>query len=165
MDEELYKLAKTIIRSAKAKGLTIATAESCTGGWIAKYLTDIPGSSSVYKGSIVAYANEVKENLLGVSKETMIEHGAVSEQTAAEMVKNCAQAFSVDIAISVTGIAGPGGGTAEKPVGLVYMGLYIGGEIKTEEFQFEDNGRDGVRRSAVHSGLQQIISSMGQIHP
>ena len=160
MDKELYKLAKTIIVSAKDKGVTIATAESCTGGWISKCLTDIPGSSLVYKGSLVAYANEVKENLLGVPKETIVKHGAVSGKTAAEMAKNCAQAFDVDLAISVTGIAGPGGGTADKPVGLVYMGLYIDGKIKTEEFRFEDDGRDGVRRAAVLQGMKLLSSSL-----
>lgn len=102
---------------------TICTAESCTGGLVLHQLTNIPGSSSYVLGGIVAYSNEIKEALLHVRHQTLIDHGAVSEQTATEMAVNTRALFGADIALSITGIAGPSGGTAEKPVGLTYIGL------------------------------------------
>jgi len=154
---EIFGLAESAITSAREKGLTISTAESCTGGWIGKALTDIAGSSTVFKGSLVTYANEVKEQLLGVPLDLLMDHGAVSEPVALEMAKNCAQSFGTDIAISVTGIAGPGGGTAEKPVGLVFMALYINDTLTPYKFEFENTGRDGVRRCAVVEALKIIL--------
>ena len=106
-----------------ARGLTIALAESSTGGLIAKRLTDISGSSVYVMGGVVAYANAVKQQLLGVSEETLIDHGAVSEQVARQMAEGTRHLFGTDLAISVTGIAGPTGATATKPVGLHYIGL------------------------------------------
>lgn len=155
-DSEIHSLAAGIISEARTKGLTIATAESCTGGWIGKALTDIAGSSRVYKGSLVAYHNSVKENLLGVSKDTMIKHGAVSEDVATEMAKNCTQIFGVDIAVSVTGIAGPGGGAAEKPVGLVHMAVAQGTDVQHHRFEFKDPDRESIRREAVMAALKLI---------
>lgn len=107
----------------KARGLTVCTAESCTGGLITHRLTDIAGSSAYVLGGVAAYANEIKERVLGVHESTLIAHGAVSEQTAEEMARGVRRLFGADYALSVTGIAGPGGGTAEKPVGLTYIGL------------------------------------------
>ena len=161
---ELYNLAERVINEARDKGFTIATAESCTGGWIAKALTDIPGSSAVLKGSVVAYHNHVKENLLGVPKALMIKHGAVSQEVALIMAKSCAKNFSTDIAISVTGIAGPGGGSDEKPVGLVHMAVSFKEDVRALEFHFEDNGRDGVRRAAVAEALKILCLPKGSIH-
>jgi len=109
----------------KEKNMTISTAESCTGGLIAKRITDIAGSSAVYKGSIIAYSNEVKEKFLNVSAETLSCYGAVSENTAAEMVSGLQSNFKTDIAVSTTGIAGPDGGTENKPVGTVCFGFII----------------------------------------
>jgi len=103
MASDIQQLAEKVIKASKSAGQTIATAESCTGGWISKALTDISGSSSVYKGSLIAYSNAVKENLLGVSKGMMIEHGAVSEAVVVEMAKNCAQSFDADIALNPAG--------------------------------------------------------------
>jgi PncC family amidohydrolase len=105
------------------RGLTICTAESCTGGLVAHWLTDVPGSSAYLVGGIVAYDNRIKQGVLRVSERTLLDYGAVSEQTAAEMARNARDLFQADYAISVTGIAGPGGGTAEKPVGLTFIGL------------------------------------------
>src|SRR5512138_692574 len=107
----------------RVKGWTICTAESCTGGLIAHRLTNIPGSSDYVLGGIVAYANRIKQSLLHVRQGTLIAYGAVSEQTASEMAIGARELFGADIAVSVTGIAGPGGGSAEKPVGLTYIGL------------------------------------------
>jgi len=120
-----------LIMMLKEKGLTISTAESCTGGLIAKRLTDIPGSSDVFKGSIVAYSNEIKEKYLDVSKDTLRIFGAVSENTAAEMAASASRNFLTDISISTTGIAGPGGGSAAKPVGTVCFGFQIKGHLQT----------------------------------
>jgi PncC family amidohydrolase len=105
------------------QGLTIAVAESCTGGLIAHRLTNVSGSSAYFIGGVVAYANEVKEQVLGVSGETLAAHGAISEETARGMARGARRLFDTDLAISATGIAGPTGGTPQKPVGLVYVAL------------------------------------------
>ncbi len=109
----------------KARGQTITTAESCTGGLILHRLTNIAGSSAYVLGGIVAYSNEAKVKFLGVQEETLMRHGAVSEPTAREMARGVRALFGTDFALSVTGIAGPGGGTPEKPVGLTYIGLCV----------------------------------------
>ena len=113
----------TLVNALKEKKLTIACAESCTGGLIAKSITDVGGCSSVFLGGVVAYANEIKENILGVSGETLKKYGAVSEFTAMEMANGVRRICGSDIGISTTGIAGPDGGTEEKPVGTVYVGF------------------------------------------
>lgn len=107
----------------KKNHLTIAAAESCTGGLVTSRLTDVPGSSEYVLGSIVSYSNEVKEKLVGVRHETLVAHGAVSRETAQEMAEGVRKAIGTDIGIATTGIAGPGGGTEEKPVGLVYTAV------------------------------------------
>ena len=106
-----------------AQGLTLAIAESCTGGLVGHRVTNVPGSSAYFRGSVTAYARDVKESLLHVQGETLARHGAVSEQTAREMAQGVRRVVRADVGISVTGIAGPTGGTADKPVGLVYVGL------------------------------------------
>lgn len=116
-------------------GKTLATVESCTGGYIAKTITDIPGASSYYLGSIVSYANEIKEKFVGVKRETLDAFGAVSEETAREMAEGIQKQFGTDYAISVTGIAGPGGGTKEKKVGLVYIGIRTPAETIIHKYE------------------------------
>lgn len=113
----------TVGRLLREKGLTLAVSESCTGGLVSHRITNVSGSSDYYRGSITAYASDVKETLLHVRKETLANHGAVSEQTALEMAEGVRQAIRADVGVSVTGIAGPTGGTPEKPVGLVYVSL------------------------------------------
>ena len=108
-------------RELRARGLTIACAESCTGGLLTSTLTDIPGSSSYVMGSVVSYSNDVKSRILHVSEETLLLHGAVSEETAREMAEGVRQLMQTDIGVGITGIAGPDGGSAEKPVGLIYI--------------------------------------------
>lgn len=120
MDEAL---AVRVGRQLRERGLRVGTAESCTGGLIGHRITQVAGSSDYYAGSIVAYSNEIKMALLGVSRDTLAQHGAVSRATAQEMARGARSALGVDLALSVTGIAGPAGGTAEKPVGLTYVGL------------------------------------------
>jgi nicotinamide-nucleotide amidase len=113
--------AELVVDLLRERGLTLATAESCTGGLVATRITDVPGSSDVFVGSVVAYADSVKRDRLGVPDEVLAAHGAVSAETAAAMATGAREALSADVAVSVTGVAGPGGGTAEKPVGLVYL--------------------------------------------
>lgn len=116
-------LEQAAIDRLRERGLTLATAESCTGGLIAKRITDLAGCSDVFLGGCVTYSNEAKERLLGVSRETLERFGAVSEQTAAEMARGARERLGADVAVSATGIAGPGGGSAEKPVGTVFVGI------------------------------------------
>jgi nicotinamide-nucleotide amidase len=110
-----------VLALARARGLTLATAESETGGLVAARLTSVPGASDVFAGSVVTYSNELKQSQLGVPSEVLAEHGAVSAEVAAAMARGARERLAVDVAVAVTGIAGPGGGTAEKPVGLVYL--------------------------------------------
>lgn len=134
------------------KNLTISTAESCTGGLLAGTLINYPGISSVFMEGAITYSNEAKMKNLKVKEETLESFGAVSEETAKEMAMGMASKAGTDIAISVTGIAGPGGGSEEKPVGLVYVGLYLKGEVKTEKLNLLGN-RQEVRNATVISAL------------
>lgn len=138
----------------KAK-LKLATAESCTGGLLAGRLINVPGASKVLKEGFVTYSNKAKRTRLNVKKETLKKYGAVSEETAREMAKGLATNTGADVAISITGIAGPDGGTIEKPVGLVYIGCYINGEVFVKKFQFKGN-RQKVREYAVVYGLDML---------
>jgi nicotinamide-nucleotide amidase len=135
--------------------LTIATAESCTGGLLAGTLINYPGISSVFLEGIITYSNEAKIKRLGVKEETLAAFGAVSEQTAGEMAEGIAKAAGTDIGISVTGIAGPGGGTEEKPVGLVYVGLYIKGKVMVKKLNLSGS-RQRIRQRTVISALDWL---------
>ena len=133
--------------------LTLATAESCTGGLIGHRLTNVPGSSEYFLGGIIAYANEIKERVLGVSHLTLDAHGAVSAETALEMARGARQVLGVDLAVSVTGIAGPGGGTAEKPIGLVYVALAAPDFERVERFVW-DQDREGNKWESSEAALR-----------
>ncbi len=136
---------------------TVATAESCTGGLIAKLLTDIPGSSEYFIEGVVAYANDSKTRLLGVPAQLIIEHGAVSRQVAAAMALGCRAKSGADFALSTTGIAGPGGGTPEKPVGLVYIGLADAHGCRVEELRLDPAlPRDQIRQRATEIALSML---------
>lgn len=126
-------LESVLVEKLKAAHKTVAFAESCTGGLIAKRMTDVPGASEVFGFGFVTYANEAKMKLLGVSPETLEAHGAVSPETACEMARGAKRVSGADIAVSVTGIAGPTGGTPEKPVGLVYMGVASDSGVQTHK--------------------------------
>ena len=132
----------------RAKGLTLAVAESCTGGLIGHRITNVPGSSEYYRGAITAYAYDVKEKLLQVRPETLTEHGAVSEETAREMAVGVRRAVEADLGVSVTGIAGPTGGTPDKPVGLTYVGLDARDAQRIERYIFQGDRRENKARSA-----------------
>ncbi len=134
-------LEEALVKELISRGMKIASAESCTGGYVAKRITNVSGSSSVLDGSIVTYANEVKEKFVGVSHETLQNHGAVSPETAIEMARGVRKLFGADIGVSTTGIAGPTGGTPDKPVGLVYVGVSC-------------DGYEEVRKLSIGNGLQ-----------
>lgn len=137
--EENVTLEESVIRLLEEKKMTVTTAESCTGGKLSGRLLNVAGASGVYNEGYITYANASKEKILGVKHETLETYGAVSEQTAAEMALGAAKAAGADAALSVTGIAGPGGGTAEKPVGLVYIGCAVNGEVTVREYRFTGN--------------------------
>ncbi len=140
------------------KSMTIATAESCTGGMIAELLTSVPGASGVFGYGFVTYSNEAKKNLLGVKEETLRAHGAVSGETVTEMAEGAMRVSGSDIAVSVSGIAGPTGGTKEKPVGLVYIGVAQRGEETKALRCIFDGDREDVRRKTVNKVYDLILN-------
>ena len=151
-------MIEKIANLLKEKKIWIATAESCTGGLIGHMLTNIQGSSEYYKGGVVAYSNEIKIKVLGVKEETLKKYGAVSEQTAKEMAIGIKNLMDVDIGISTTGIAGPGGATPTKPVGLVYVGL-AGEEVEARKFLFSGNrlqNKENFAKSALNMLLEYL---------
>lgn len=140
-----------------ARKQTVCTAESCTGGLVASLLTDVPGSSAYVLGGVVAYANEAKEQLLGVPHDLLLAHGAVSEPVAEAMAIGALARFGADYALSLTGIAGPGGGTAEKPVGLVYIGLAVrGGPVEVRRFVWT-GGRVANKQASAAAALAWLL--------
>jgi nicotinamide-nucleotide amidase len=161
-DEALHNLAQTIAAVCSQRGATLISAESCTGGWIAKTLTDIAGSSSWFECGIVAYSYEAKEALLGVRPETLEHHGAVSRETVIEMVSGALARYGATVAVAVTGIAGPSGGTPDKPVGTVWIGWKRRGGYAQSELYHFDGDREAVRRQTVAAalrGVQRILTS------
>lgn len=153
-------LAALVIAKARRQNKTIATAESCTGGWIAKTLTDIPGSSSVLLGGLVTYSNASKQSLLGVTHEAL-SNGAVSEPVVIQMADAARKALGSDIAISVSGVAGPSGGSASKPIGTVWIALSAKGKKTLALRQdFGNKGRHAVRKLAVIYALEWIQAEL-----
>lgn len=155
MDDLLQSARNTAAIMEQHHGMLV-TAESCTGGWIAKLLTDIPGSSAWFDGGVVAYSYQAKEALLGVRPQTLEQHGAVSEETVIEMVSGALARFGAGVAVAVTGIAGPGGGTQDKPVGSVWLGWKLRGGYAHSELCHFDGDRDAVRRQTVARALQGV---------
>ncbi len=153
------KLKQKLFELLKEKNLKISTAESCTGGMIGACLTSIPGISSYYGYGFVTYSNEAKQKLIGVKEETLNKFGAVSAQTVLEMAEGALKVSRADIAVSVSGIAGPGGGTKEKPVGLVYIGLAYKEKQLFNKFIFKGN-RDEVRQQTVNMAFEMIIKQI-----
>ena len=153
---------KSLLAAARARGWRIATAESCTGGLVAAALTEIAGSSDVFTCGLVTYSNAAKMALLGVAEATLAAHGAVSAQTAREMALGALKATGADIAVSITGIAGPGGGSEAKPVGLVHFACAYPGGISLVERRFGDLGRSAVRRASVEQALGMLAQALGQ---
>ncbi len=157
---DLLDLAKEVLNSAKAARKRIVTAESCTGGLIASCLTAIPGSSSVIEGGFITYSNESKSRLLGVPRDALASHGAVSDIVASAMAEGALAQAGADIAVSVTGIAGPDGGSKEKPVGLVFMALaQTDTDAVVKRYIFAGTRTD-VRRAAVGAALELLLSTL-----
>jgi len=159
---DLVDRAAALIARYRAEGFMVATAESCTGGLIAGLMTEIPGSSNVLERGFVVYSNEAKQELLGVPAETLLSVGAVSEETARALAEGALRASRADIAVSVTGIAGPDGGTAAKPVGLVHFACARrGAPTVAREERFGDIGREAVRLASVRVGLDLLEAASG----
>lgn len=142
-----------VVRLLKEQNLTVTAAESCTGGLIAGTLVNVPGASDVFGESYVTYSNEAKQRLVGVRAETLEQFGAVSEETAYEMAAGAARAAGADVGLSSTGIAGPGGGTPEKPVGLVYIGCCVRGEVQVRRLNLHGD-REQNRMDTVKAALE-----------
>ena len=155
-DRDLEELALKLGRALHVRGWRLATAESCTGGWIAKVLTDVAGSSQWFDGGVVAYSNAAKTELLGVPSETLAVHGAVSEETARAMADGARRRFAVDLAVAVTGIAGPGGGTPDKPVGTVHFAWAAPDRVMAARRIFAGS-RESVRRQTVALALERLV--------
>ena len=148
-------VAENLVALLKARGLTCATAESCTGGGVGSAITAVAGSSEVFLGGIISYANEVKRDVLGVAADALEKFGAVSPQVAEQMADGARRLTKADLAVSLTGIAGPGGGSAEKPVGLVWFGLSTPDGTRTEKAIFRGD-RAKVRAQAVTHALGML---------
>ena len=147
---------EALVALLSARGLTFATAESCTGGLITKKITDVAGCSSVFHGGVVSYSNYVKQNVLGVSAETLAKVGAVSRETAEQMALGARKLTGADVSAATTGIAGPGGGTAEKPVGLVYISASFGEKTVVTKNIFRGT-REEVREAAAKKAIETAI--------
>ena len=147
--EEDIALEQVVLNLMGKKGLTLSTAESCTGGYIAHLITQIAGSSQVFLGGAVSYSNDIKESVLNVKHDTLLQHGAVSEATVKEMVEGALRNFKSDYAVAVTGIAGPGGGTGDKPVGTVWIAVANANKTVTKKFTFSNKRVQNIERSAV----------------
>lgn len=157
----LVQTAELLLGDCRDAGLKIATAESCTGGLIAALLTEIPGSSDVVERGFVTYSNEAKMEMLGVRAETLATYGAVSRETALEMAMGALARSRAGIALAVTGIAGPDGGSAQKPVGTVWFGLAVKGRPAQAELRtFDNRGRDYVRRQTVRTALSLALAAL-----
>ena len=162
--EAIEKLAGVVVNELAAGGKAVATAESCTGGWIAKAITDIPGSSAAFGYGIVSYANGAKESILGVRNQTLVEHGSVSEPVVCEMAEGALHLSGADIAVAVSGVAGPDGGTPEKPVGTVWFAWAVresGKERIDTTCEHFDGDRELIRELTVAHALQGVIERMG----
>lgn len=156
--ENLDELAPRVIEIFREKGLSLALAESCTGGMIAETITNVAGASDIFYGSAVTYVNGAKEHILGVARETLEKHGAVSSECAEEMACGARSVYGADVAMSVTGIAGPGGGSEAKPVGTVWFGLATKDGAETFRRRF-DGDRAAVRRQTVEEVLRRLAEA------
>lgn len=161
--DDTERLARQVLAACEERGAMLATAESCTGGMIAAALTDIAGSSAVLDRGFVTYSNDAKVEMLGVETQTLADHGAVSRETALAMAAGALARSRARIAVSVTGVAGPGGGSAEKPVGLVWFGVALKGrETSAHRRLFEEMDRAAVRRASVATALDLIRDTLSR---
>jgi nicotinamide-nucleotide amidase len=162
---DIFRLAETVNHALVSRKMMIVTAESCTGGLIAGALTDVPGSSDAVFGGYVTYANEAKAGMIGVDRDLIRKHGAVSEQVARAMAEGARKASGAAVAVAVTGIAGPGGGTEGKAVGLVHFAFASDSATTHMERRFGDPGRQKVREETVRAALVMILDGLGVPRP
>jgi nicotinamide-nucleotide amidase len=160
--QKLDELVARLGAALAANGRMLATAESCTGGWVSMLATSVSGSSSWFDRGFVTYSNESKQEMLGVSGQVLEIHGAVSEETARQMVEGAISNSRADTAVSITGIAGPAGGSDEKPVGTVCFGWQLGDEVDTETCHFAGD-REAVRKQSVAHALSGLLQRMGEV--
>ena len=158
METEIKQLAAEIVGLLRSKGYTFATAESCTGGAIASAVTRVPGCSDVMLGGVVAYHNNVKQAMLGVSDDALCKYGAVSEAVVCEMVCGVSQRLGADCAVATSGIAGPGGGTPDKPVGTVWVAVKVADKVVTRLLQLQDKGREANIENTVCEVLRMVLT-------
>ena len=154
----MKELSKTVINLLRKKKLKISFAESCTGGMLASSITAIKGSSKIFTLGLITYSNQSKINILKVRRNIIIKHGAVSYETCLSMVKNLSSISKTQISVSITGVAGPGGGTKSKPVGLVYIGVKKGKKILIKKYLFKSKKRKVIQRSSVNKALNLVLS-------
>ncbi|PCI22970.1 MAG: damage-inducible protein CinA [Piscirickettsiaceae bacterium] len=160
LTQQIERLTQQLAKGLLKQGGTLAVAESCSGGWLAKVLTDIAGSSGWFNGGIVSYTNMAKQRLLNVSEGTLNEYGAVSEAVAGQMAEGALCVFDADIAVAITGIAGPGGGTVEKPVGLVCFAVKQSGKSVCSNSKKFAGNREEVRQQAVLMAIQLLAEKV-----
>ena len=154
----MKELSKKVINLLRKKKLKISFAESCTGGMLASSITAIRGSSKIFTLGLITYSNQSKINILKVRRNIIIKHGAVSYETCLSMVKNLSLISKTHVSVSVTGVAGPGGGTKSKPVGLVYIGVKKGKKILIKKYLFKSKKRKVIQRSSVNKALNLVLS-------
>ena len=162
LDLNIERVAREVVEAYAFAGKTIATAESCTAGMVASALADVPGASSVLRGGAVTYCDEIKHRVLGVSEDTLDRFSAVSDETAREMAVGSRDLFQVDVAVSLTGYAGPGGGSESDPVGTVYIGVAAAESLYAERCTFEGTRTDVRKYSALHA-LELLLLSVGSL--
>ena len=154
----MKNLSQKIVRLLKKKRLKISFAESCTGGLLSSSITSISGSSKVFNLGLITYSNQAKMNILKVPKKTIMKHGAVSYETCLSMVNNLNKIAKTNISVSITGIAGPNGGTKEKPVGLVFIGIKKGNKTLVKKYLFKNKKRNSIQKITVNKALNLILS-------
>lgn len=159
--EEIDDLARRVVAQAIGRGLMIATAESCTGGLVAGAITGVAGSSAALDRGFVTYSNAAKAGMLGVSEATLETHGAVSRETALEMARGAVERSKAQVSVAITGVAGPGGGSPEKPVGLVHFAAQGPEGVIHVERRFGDIGREAVRLASVRQALEMLLERLG----
>jgi len=154
----MNKLSQKVVKLLSKKRLKISLAESCTGGLLSSSITSISGSSKIFTLGLVTYSNQAKINVLKVPKKIIMKHGAVSYETCLSMVKNLSKTSKTNISVSITGVAGPKGGTKQKPVGLVYIGIKKGNKALVKKFLFKSKKRNSIQRSTVNKALNLVLS-------
>ena len=156
----MKKLSEKIFKLLKKKKLKMSVAESCTGGMLSSVITSVSGSSKVFTMGLVTYSNQSKNRLLKVPKQIIKNHGAVSIQCCFSMVNNLSKICKSNVSVSITGIAGPSGGTKQKPIGLVYIGIKRGNKVKVNRYLFKNKGRSNVQRAAVKKALELVLNTI-----